>query len=175
MKTRSRLMMSVAGTAFAIIALAGCSSTSGGSTYSSPSTAPSKSAPSSAALSTASTALGKIIVDGKGMTAYVFDKDTAGSGSSTCTGSCATAWPAITTTSTTPTVEGVTGKVGTITGVNGEMQITVNGLPIYTFARDKAAGDVTGQGVGNIWWVLSPSGDKISTPAPSPSSSKSGY
>jgi predicted lipoprotein with Yx(FWY)xxD motif len=110
------------------------------------------------------------------MTAYVFDKDTAGAGSSTCSGACATAWPAITASSATPTVEGVTGKVGTITGVNGEKQITVNGLPLYTFARDKAAGDVTGQGVGNVWWVLSPSGDKISTPAPSPSSSsKPGY
>jgi predicted lipoprotein with Yx(FWY)xxD motif len=169
-------MMSVAGTAFAIVALAGCSSTTGGSTYSNPSAAPSKSAPSSASLTTASSALGKIIVDGKGMTAYVFDKDTAGSGSSTCTGPCATAWPSITASSATPKVAGVTGKVGTITGVNGEKQITVNGLPLYTFARDKAAGDVTGQGVGNVWWVLSPSGDKISTPAPSPSSSsKPGY
>jgi predicted lipoprotein with Yx(FWY)xxD motif len=97
------------------------------------------------------------------MTAYVFDKDTANATSSACTGACTSNWPAITSASTTPTVTGVTGKVGTITGVDGANQITINGLPIYTFAGDKAKGDTKGQGLMGIWWVLSPAGDKIAT------------
>ena len=109
----------------------------------------------------AATALGKIIVDGKGMTAYFFDNDTANSGTSTCAGPCATAWPAITSTSDTPAAIGITGTIGTITRVTGEKQLTINGRPIYTFANDKAPGDVNGQGVKGVWYVISPSGEEI--------------
>jgi hypothetical protein len=78
------------------------------------------------------------------MTAYVWDKDTANSRRSACTGPCATLWPAI-TTSATPTINGITGMVATITGVNGGKQITINGLPIYAFSKDTKAGDTNGQ------------------------------
>jgi predicted lipoprotein with Yx(FWY)xxD motif len=111
-------------------------------------------------VATASTKLGTIIVGGKGMTAYVYLNDTANSGVSSCTGSCASAWPAITSKSAVTTITGVTGKVGlTKTG----QQITINGLPICTFASDRAPGDTNGQGVGNVWFVLSPAGQKITT------------
>jgi predicted lipoprotein with Yx(FWY)xxD motif len=108
--------------------------------------------------------LGSIVVDGKGMTAYFYDKDTANSGSSVCTGACASAWPAITTTSASPTVDGVTGTVGTITGVAGGKQITVNGMPIYTFASDTTPGDTKGQLFGGVWHVITPAGTEITTP-----------
>ncbi|MGO4594489.1 hypothetical protein AB4Z18_11780 [Leifsonia sp. 2TAF2] len=60
--------------------------------------------------------------------------------------------------------------MGTITGVDGKKQVTLNGLPLYTFAEDTSAGDVTGQGFAGIWWVVEPDGTKIastssSTPA----------
>lgn len=42
------------------------------------------------------------------------------------------------------------------------MQVTYNGWPLYYFARDKQAGDTTGQGVGQVWYVVSPQGDQIS-------------
>ena len=118
-------------------------------------------AASDAALTTADSDLGEIVVDGEGMTVYLFDSDTQGSGTSTCEGQCATNWPAVTTDSDEPVVEGVTGEVGTITGVDGSTQVTLNGWPLYYYAGDAAAGDTTGQGVGDVWWVLTPAGEKI--------------
>jgi predicted lipoprotein with Yx(FWY)xxD motif len=153
------------------LALAGCSSGGGSSTGSGYGAPPASESPSSsdsgassasgAALGTASSSLGDIVVDGKGMTVYMYDNDTQGSGVSTCEGQCATNWPAVTTDSATPSVEGVTGEVGTITGVNGATQVTLNGWPLYYYAGDSAAGDTNGQGVGGIWWVLTPAGEKI--------------
>jgi len=174
---KKRLVLTVAGLALSAVALAGCASTTapaaGGSSHAS------KPAATGADLSTASTALGTIVVNGKGDTVYMYTKDTANSGMSTCYTTCATVWPAVTTTSATPTIKGVTGTVGEITRTDGTKQVTLNGWPLYTFASDSAAGDVGGQGVMNIWYVLSPAGDEITKAAasgssPSPSSSSSG-
>ncbi|GAA1819993.1 hypothetical protein [Agromyces neolithicus] len=115
----------------------------------------------SAALTTAQSSLGEIVVDGEGMTVYMFDNDTQGADASVCEGECATNWPAVTTDSDSPEVEGVTGEVGTITGVDGSAQLTLNGWPLYSYIGDEAAGDTNGQGVQDVWWVLSPAGEKI--------------
>ncbi len=165
----TKLLLTLAGSALAVVALAGCSSTTGVPTTAasaSPSMSASKAPVMNPDAATASGKLGQVIVDGKGMTAYVWDKDTANSGVSACTGPCAPLWPAITTTSASPTVMGITGTVATITGVNGGKQITINGLPIYAFSKDTKPGDTNGQGVLNIWHVLSPAGEKITTPNP---------
>ncbi|RNE59377.1 COG4315 family predicted lipoprotein [Cryobacterium tepidiphilum] len=150
--------------ALATIGLAGCapggSNAGGGTTGATSSPAPEMSSGSSD-LATASTPLGTVVVDAAGMTVYVFDKDTAGSGTSACTGACLANWPPVTTTASTPTADGVTGALGTIQTPNGKMQVTLQGLPLYTYAGDKAAGDVTGQGVKNIWWAVAPSGEKV--------------
>jgi hypothetical protein len=69
-------------------------------------------------------------------------------------------------------VDGVTGDVDTITRDDGTRQITLDGLPLYTYAADSHPGDVTGQGVGGIWWVVAADGAKV-TGAPSPSSPSS--
>ncbi|MGN8050436.1 COG4315 family predicted lipoprotein [Curtobacterium sp. 22159] len=111
-------------------------------------------------IATASTSLGTVVVDGKGMTAYFYDEDVKGSGRSTCTGGCAAAWPAIESDAPKPTVSGVTGTVGTITGVDGKLQVTVDGRPVYTYAGDSKAGDVTGQGVGGVWYAVDPDGSE---------------
>ena len=169
MKTTSRFIITLATTALAAVALAGCASTPSSSSGSGSAPSPSSST-APAELSTTSGSLGQIIVDAKGMTAYMFDKDRPNGTSSVCAGQCATLWPAITTTAATPVVKGVTGTVGTITGFDGNKQITVNGWPIYTFAKDTTPGGTAGQGVGGVWWVLSPSGQKVATPP-----AKSGY
>jgi predicted lipoprotein with Yx(FWY)xxD motif len=173
---KSSLRIPLAGAALVILALAGCS-TSSGSSAPEPSASESESAspepsesetPAAAAeLMTADSPLGEILVDAKGMTAYYFDKDVADSGKSSCEGECAVAWPSITSATTTPVVDAsVTAKVATITGVAGETQITVNGLPIYLFQKDAAPGDVNGQAVGDVWWVIAPDGTKITDPLP---------
>ena len=165
---KSKFVLTLAGSALAVIALAGCSTTASTSTAASasPSMSASKAPAANPDAATATGKLGQIIVDGKGMTAYVWDKDSANSGVSACTGPCADLWPAITTASATPTVTGITGTVATITGVKGGKQITINGLPIYAFSKDAKPGDTNGQGVLNIWHVLSPAGAKITTPNP---------
>ncbi|WP_324643299.1 hypothetical protein [Pseudarthrobacter sp. LT1] len=140
--------------------------TTGASSSSASSTAPSGSAQSSKAsaaveLKTASSPDGSIVVDAKGMSLYFFTKDTKDSGSSACTGSCLVQWPPLTTTSGSPTAEGVTGKLGTITTPDGKKQVTLNGMPLYYFAKDTKPGDVLGQGVGGVWYLSDPSGAMV--------------
>lgn len=148
----SRLTLAVAGTSLAVMALTAC----GGSDSSGD--VPAKGSD----IGSSSSSLGTIVVDGKGMTAYVFDKDTPGSGKSACTGGCAGEWSAITSSSDEPKVDAVTGKVGTIAGADGAKQVTLEGMPLYTYADDSTVGDIEGQGKGGIWWVVSPAGKKIS-------------
>ncbi|MDQ0767453.1 putative lipoprotein with Yx(FWY)xxD motif [Pseudarthrobacter defluvii] len=123
-------------------------STSSGTSSSSPSaTSASPSQASSAVdLKTASSAAGSIVVDAKGMSLYFFTKDTKDSGTSACTGSCLVQWPPLTTAAGTPTAEGVTGKLGTISTPDGKKQVTLNGMPLYYFAKDTKPGDTLGQG-----------------------------
>ncbi|GAB3524305.1 hypothetical protein [Arthrobacter monumenti] len=119
------------------------------------------SAASGAALMTADSPVGEIVVDGEGMAVYYFDNDEPNSGESTCTGDCLVAWPPVIVDSETPEVDGVTGEVGTIETPDGELQATIDGLPIYYYVDDKEAGDITGQAVGDVWWLVAPNGDKI--------------
>ena len=141
----------------------GGASDTGGGGYgqSSESSAPTSDAAGAATLMVADSALGKIVVDAAGKTLYMFDNDTQGAGTSSCTGECLTNWPPLTTTGEVPALQGVTGDVGTITTADGSTQVTLNGWPLYYFAGDAAAGDVNGQGVGGIWWVLSPAGERM--------------
>lgn len=112
-------------------------------------------------LKTATSDKGEIVVDGKGMSVYYFTKDVKDSGKSNCTGDCLVAWPPVLTTNDTPTVEGVTGNVGTIDTPDGKKQVTVEGMPVYLWEKDKAPGDTTGQGVGNVWYLVAPDGAMI--------------
>ncbi|ACQ82336.1 Secreted repeat of unknown function [Beutenbergia cavernae DSM 12333] len=156
----------LAGLAAAALALAACS---GGEDPAEPeettaqeeSAAPEEEAPADADLATADSDLGEIVVDGAGMTAYMFTNDTQGGDASACTGDCLTAWPPVIASSEEPVVDGVTGEVGTIETPDGELQLTLNGWPLYLFAQDTAAGDVNGQGANDVWYVLSPDGEPI--------------
>ncbi len=156
-----------------------------GSSTTSASSAPSSSTASVAdadpspggAIGVATSPLGSIVVDGKGRTLYMFTKDTKGSGASSCAGKCAQAWPAFTVEGT-PTVTGVSGDVGVLTTTDGKKQVTLGGWPLYYFAKDAAAGDVRGQDVGKVWFVLDASGTPVTTspstgPAVSPSATAS--
>jgi predicted lipoprotein with Yx(FWY)xxD motif len=101
---------------------------------------------------------GTLVVAGSnGMTIYTFSKDVADAGTSACTGGCITKWPALTVPAgTTPTAgSGVTGKLATITRADGgALQVTYNGLPLYFFSGDKAAGDSNGIYTG--WSAVKP-------------------
>jgi predicted lipoprotein with Yx(FWY)xxD motif len=169
-----KITIALATAALGVLALAGCSQTGGagssggggasattppGTTESTaPSTAPSASGESE--LQTEDSPLGTIVVDGKGMTVYVFDKDTAGNGKSVCEGDCLVAWPAVVGGADTK-AGGITGEIGSITRADGTKQLTLNGWPLYYYKGDAAKGDVTGQGVGSVWWVVGADGNKI--------------
>jgi predicted lipoprotein with Yx(FWY)xxD motif len=162
----------IAGAAVAVVALAtacssGTSSASGGS--STPAAAPTSAAASGALIGTASSALGTVVVDGKGLTVYDFAPDTATT--SACTGSCATFWPPVVAPTTLPaSLPGITGALTDLTRADGSKQLVLNGHPLYTFAGDKAAGQANGQGKnldGGLWWVLTPAGAEVTaTTAP---------
>ncbi len=141
------------------------SATAPAASVSPPSATPSSTASAGVDLMTASSGLGDIVVDGKGMSVYFFTKDVKDSGTSACTGECLAAWPPLLTESDEPKVEGVTGTVGTITTPEGARQVTLNGLPLYYFAKDTKAGDILGQGVNDIWYLADPAGEMITTAA----------
>jgi predicted lipoprotein with Yx(FWY)xxD motif len=107
--------------------------------------------------------LGKVLVDSKGRTVYLFQKDTGSM--STCSGACATDWPPVTTTGKPTAGSGLTASmVGTTTRSDGTKQVTYNGHPLYTFVGDSKAGDTAGQGLndfGASWWAVSPSGSEV--------------
>ena len=105
--------------------------------------------------------LGSILVDASGMTLYLYTKDSPNT--TVCYGKCATAWPPLLAPAGSPAAgSGVdASKIGTIQRTDGTTQVTYNGWPLYYFAKDHKAGDVTGQGVGSVWYVLSPSGEAV--------------
>jgi predicted lipoprotein with Yx(FWY)xxD motif len=114
------------------------------------------------ALDVRSTALGKIVVDGKGRTVYAYADDDQGAARSECKDECLTAWPAVPAPAK-PDVDHLSGDVGVTTDANGDRQLTYNGWPLYYFGGDSKPGDTQGQGAKDEWWVLNPSGEKVRT------------
>jgi predicted lipoprotein with Yx(FWY)xxD motif len=94
---------------------------------------------------------------------YRFDKDTAGSGQSACNDACATQWPPVTIKEGGNVyLAGVDPKqVGAIRRQDGQVQVTVAGMPVYRFSGDSKPGDLNGQGVGGTWFAVGPAGDKV--------------
>ncbi len=106
---------------------------------------------------------GRFLVDDKGMTLYLFTKDTPDT--SNCYGSCAAAWPPLLTNGTPLAGPGVDATLlGATARTDGKTQVTYNHMPLYHFAKDKQAGDITGQGVGGVWFVVSPRGRGMTGP-----------
>jgi predicted lipoprotein with Yx(FWY)xxD motif len=99
--------------------------------------------------------LGKILVDGKGMTLYLFTKDQPGK--SNCSGNCLVAWPPLLTKGNPTLGPGVdASKVGSAKLGDGSQIVTYAGMPLYYYVQDTQAGDTTGQGVGGVWYIVAP-------------------
>jgi predicted lipoprotein with Yx(FWY)xxD motif len=106
--------------------------------------------------------LGTILTDADGNTLYVFFADT--DGSSTCYDDCATSWPAFVTSGELKAGGGGDideSLLGTTARDDGTTQVTFNDQPLYYFSGDAAPGDTNGQAVGDVWYVVAPSGDAI--------------
>jgi predicted lipoprotein with Yx(FWY)xxD motif len=116
---------------------------------------------------TSTTDLGTFLTGEDGKTLYYFANDTA-PGVSTCEGDCVTNWPLVSLEAGETVVagEGVTGVLATFTRADGTVQVAYDGRPLYYFAADQAAGDVAGQGRGDVWWVAAEDGTLNGPAAP---------
>jgi predicted lipoprotein with Yx(FWY)xxD motif len=118
-------------------------------------------APAEVDLAVADSSLGEHLVDGEGLTLYLFTDDS--DGESVCTDGCLQAWPALIVEGEPSWGEGVDASlVDTIEREDdGSTQVTYAGMPLYTFASDEAPGDVNGQGSGGVWFVVAPDGNPV--------------
>jgi predicted lipoprotein with Yx(FWY)xxD motif len=116
-----------------------------------------------ARVSVATTDLGDVLVDQDGMTLYMFVPDQQKDGKPTCYGDCAEAWPALEggESGALPGEGADESLLGTVERTDGAQQVTYNDLPLYHFSGDKKAGDVNGQGLSDVWWVVDSAGDPI--------------
>ena len=113
------------------------------------------------------TGLGTVLVDGYGLTLYLFVPD-HGRGRSTCTASCASQWPPLTLPSGVATP--VTGPdadaavVATTRRSDGTLQVTYAGWPLYRWIGDTAPGQATGEGrdnSGGLWYAVDAAGQPV--------------
>jgi predicted lipoprotein with Yx(FWY)xxD motif len=120
------------------------------------------------------TGLGRILVDGRGRTLYLFEKDKRGK--SACSGQCATYWPPLIASGKPLAAAGVKASLlGTTKRADGRLQVTYNRHPLYTYVQDTRKGQTNGEEVdafGAEWYAISPAGTKVekkaasSAPAP---------
>lgn len=152
-----RSLILVAATSLALIA---CTSGGGGS--------------GAVTVNSASSSLGTYLTGADGKTLYTHAGDSKNT--STCTGSCLSAWPPLTVASgQQPTAgSGVTGQLGTFSGSGGNLWVTYNGLPLYYWQGDAKAGDTTGQGVSGFTVALVSGSTSASSSTPAPSAASSG-
>jgi predicted lipoprotein with Yx(FWY)xxD motif len=112
--------------------------------------------------STESDVIGTYVTDGAGRTLYRFDEDSAKPPKATCNGDCAEAWPPLLIKSPGKIFpKGIDPKIlGYVERADGTCQVTINGWPVYYFAKDAKPGDILGQGVKGTWFAVSPTGGK---------------
>ena len=124
--------------------------------------APASEAPAAGAatVAVAESDFGPILVDAEGKTLYMFKPDEAGE--STCYDDCETNWPPLVVTGDITVGEGLDAATfTTVARTDGSMQVKAGAWPLYYFKNDAAAGDVNGQGQGDVWYVVSPAGEPI--------------
>jgi len=171
MRWRLKLASMIA--AVVVIAACGSSSKTASKSSTTPSTSSSTSsevttttaaaASSGATLATAtnSTIGQQILVDSSGRTVYLFMPD-GSSKTTTVPAAIRANWPPVKSTATPTVGAGLDqSKVAADMQADGSDQVAYGGHLLYTFAGDKAAGDAKGQGLGGVWYVLSPAGTKI--------------
>jgi predicted lipoprotein with Yx(FWY)xxD motif len=110
-------------------------------------------------------ALGDILVGKDGLTLYGFTNDVEAV--STCEGACADAWPpVIVGANWTPGPGLDSGIFATAKRSDGTLQLVAGKWPLYYYSGDVAAGDVNGQGSGDVWFVVAPDGKLVKDPKP---------
>jgi len=134
-------------------------------------------APKGAVVGLRQTGLGNILVDTRGRTLYLFEKDTQGR--SACYGACAAYWPPLFSSARPQAGRGVrTTLLGVARRTDGKRQVTYAGHPLYTFIADKKAGQTAGEGLtafGAAWDVIAASGHAVEPSASDSGGNGGGY
>jgi predicted lipoprotein with Yx(FWY)xxD motif len=123
------------------------------------------------------TGIGSVLVDSRGRTLYLFEKDR--NGVSMCSSGCAKFWPRLTSHGSPRAGKGVRQSLLRLTSVrNGVGQVAYAGHPLYTFVGDKQAGQTSGEGLDNFgaeWYAVGPNGHKVEQDKSGSSTSSGGY
>ena len=121
---------------------------------------------------------GDHLVDGRGRTLYGFTNDM--NGTSSCNGTCTQSWPPLVVSANWRAAPGTaSANLHTVKRDDGQLQLVAGTWPLYTFAGDRSAGDLNGQGSLGKWFVVQPDGalhkGTASSGMPSSAMSASGY
>jgi len=123
------------------------------------------------------TALGRVLVDARGRTLYLFEKDTRGR--SACYGACAAYWPPLVSAAKPQPGNGVRASLlGVTKRKDGKRQVTYAGHPLYTYVGDTKAGMMTGEGLtdfGGTWDAVAASGRSVESTSSDSNGSDGGY
>ena len=95
--------------------------------------------------------VGEVLVDSEGAALYTADQEM--DGKVRCTDSCADTWIPLTLSGNgQPTAsDDVPGDLGMAERPGGQRQVSYDGQPLYTFADDPMAGEVTGDGLSDTF------------------------
>jgi predicted lipoprotein with Yx(FWY)xxD motif len=138
--------------------LAACGSGGGGSTDHK--SAPAASGTTNVSVKVSRSSLGPILTDQSGRTLYAFANDK--NGTSNCTANCIATWPALVSRGTATAGAGVDkALLGQVKRADGTVQTMYNKWPLYYYAGDMNPGDVDGEGVDGLWFVLGANGKLI--------------
>ena len=123
------------------------------------------------------TALGRVLVDARGRTLYLFEKDTHGR--SACYGACAAYWPPLVSAAKPQPGNGVRASLlGVTKRKDGKRQVTYAGHPLYTYVGDTKAGMTTGEGLtdfGGTWDAVAANGRSVESTSSDSNGSDGGY
>jgi predicted lipoprotein with Yx(FWY)xxD motif len=106
---------------------------------------------------------GPILVDGECFTLYAFTPDSEGGGDSTCFDECAANWPPLFAEEVPALADELDPSLFGIAEHPDGAMLKIGDWPLYYFAGDAAPGEINGQGVGDVWWVVAPDGTLIET------------
>jgi predicted lipoprotein with Yx(FWY)xxD motif len=120
--------------------------------------------------------VGTVLVNGQGQTLYMLTSEKGGK--ITCT----QAWPETLLTNGATTAKAGSGVqsplLGTVKDASGNLEVTYNHWPMYTFSGDSGSGVAKGQGLasfGGTWYVLNESGNPVTSSQSGNASSGGGY
>ncbi|HEX6844033.1 MAG TPA: hypothetical protein VF235_02850 [Actinomycetota bacterium] len=120
--------------------------------------------PSAVSIKVADTAFGSILTDGTDRTLYVFLLDDGADVA--CTAECLATWSPVMVDGAPDLEKGLAADVFDTVKREGAPQLTIGGQPAYTFTGD-APGEINGQGLESLWYVVAPDGARITTVSPS--------